>query len=116
MFPSLNSLIFKCREIDLRGLKLYPKEFLQLLSIKVRYIECTCVKLQSTLKFSEILKAAPNVEVMKFRHTNIETDNSWPEEILKWKTGGKLSWLQIPIQETNFNVERLVDVIEVRKN
>uniref|UniRef100_A0A914PP23 Uncharacterized protein n=1 Tax=Panagrolaimus davidi TaxID=227884 RepID=A0A914PP23_9BILA len=113
--PPLSSVIFKCEEISMVGITLFPQEFLRLLSVKVRHIKCVGVRLCPTLTFSDIIKVAPNTEHFDFCDTNLETGNSWPEDILKWKIGKNLQYLKILIHDINFNVKCLADVIEVRK-
>uniref|UniRef100_A0A914PX83 Uncharacterized protein n=1 Tax=Panagrolaimus davidi TaxID=227884 RepID=A0A914PX83_9BILA len=113
--PPFSSVIFKCAEICLVGITLFPQEFLRLLSVKVRHIKCVGVRLWSTLTFSDIIKAAPNIEYFDFCDDNLETGYSWPEDILKWKNGKNLQYLKILIHDINFNVKCLADVIEVRK-
>uniref|UniRef100_A0AC34FYS0 Uncharacterized protein n=1 Tax=Panagrolaimus sp. ES5 TaxID=591445 RepID=A0AC34FYS0_9BILA len=109
---SKKELFLKPKYITLKRVIISVQDFFYLLSPITQIIACTKLTFTSEIMFVDVLKKSPILEELSFFKTKIKVSDTWVEDLQLY--GRKLIKLCVNIENINFNVKVLADIIKVR--
>uniref|UniRef100_A0A914NZK4 Uncharacterized protein n=1 Tax=Panagrolaimus davidi TaxID=227884 RepID=A0A914NZK4_9BILA len=109
-----NKLLFiKAQTVTLKSVNLTCKDFYYLISPITKVLKCDKIVFTPDISFAEIVKKLPNLEILSFYRTYIETENTWVDDLKIY--GKKIVSLEMDVKDLVFNVKALAKIIKTKR-
>uniref|UniRef100_A0A914P4Q8 F-box domain-containing protein n=1 Tax=Panagrolaimus davidi TaxID=227884 RepID=A0A914P4Q8_9BILA len=106
-------VFWKVRTLKIDFLNISVQELSQLIGSYTKKIEIK--KISSNITFAEIVKNAPNIEILNiFHNTWISNQTTWLEDLYKYKEGKNFRELWVRLNNIEFDAETLKKFVETK--
>uniref|UniRef100_A0A914PUF6 DUF38 domain-containing protein n=1 Tax=Panagrolaimus davidi TaxID=227884 RepID=A0A914PUF6_9BILA len=115
IFKAMTSkkVFYKVRILNIGTLNISVQELSQIIGSYTK--EISIEKMNSEITFAEIIRNAPNIEVLKiFHNTWISKQTTWLEDLYKYKEGKNFRELLIYLNNIEFDIETLEKFVKTK--